>query len=114
MLVKDDTFKNLAAERWNAVKGALESYVSIEIPKIKAKIADSEKINNAMWPITVVKSGSWSTNTYGMGGGACGDEGYTFEKAVSTLQTTLQTRINGMNYVSNKNWPSISYTNRSY
>ena len=107
MLVKDATFKNLAAERWNAVKGALQTFVSVEIPKIQAKIAESEKVNSEMWPITV---SAWG-NTFGMGGGKCGDESYDFSKAISTLQSTLNTRINGMSYVSNKNWPSKSYTN---
>lgn len=74
---------------------------------MKAKIATSEAVNNKMWPITV-KSG-WSTNTYGMGGGACGDESKTFEDAVSTMITTLTNRINGMNYVSNQSWPNITY-----
>ena len=109
MLVKDATFKNLAAERWNAVKGALQTFVSVEIPKIQAKIAESEKVNSEMWPITVA---SWGTNTFGMGGGKCGDESYDFSKAISTLQSTLNTRINGMSYVSNKNWPSKSYTTK--
>lgn len=108
MLVKDATFKNLAAERWNAVKGALQTFVSVEIPKIQAKIAESEKVNSEMWPITV---SAWG-NTFGMGGGKCGDESYDFSKAISTLQSTLNTRINGMSYVSNKNWPSKSYTTK--
>ena len=42
----------------------------------------------------------------------CGDESYDFSKAISTLQSTLNTRINGMSYVSNKNWPSISYSKK--
>ena len=108
MLVKDATFKNLAAERWNAVKGALQTFVSVEIPQIQAKIAESDKVNNEMWPITV---SSWG-NTFGMGGGKCGDESYDFSKAISTLQSTLNTRINGMSYVSNMNWPSKSYTTK--
>ena len=111
MLVKDATFKNLAAERWNAVKGALQTFVSVEIPKIQAKIAESEKVNNEMWPISIASS-SWSQNAFGMGGGKCGDESMTFVNAVSKLQETLNTRINGMNFVSNKSWPSITYSNK--
>lgn len=109
MLVKDATFKNLAAERWNAVKGALQTFVSVEIPQIQAKIAESDKVNNEMWPITVA---SYGTNAFGMGGGKCGDESYDFSKAISTLQSTLNTRINGMSYVSNMKWPSKSYTTK--
>ena len=111
MLVKDATFQNLAAERWNQVKGALQTFVSVEIPKIQAKIAESEKVNNEMWPISIASS-SWSQNTFGMGGGKCGDESMTFVNAVSKLQETLNTRINGMNFVSNKSWPSITYSNK--
>ena len=108
MLVKNDTFKNLAVERWNAVKGALESFVSVEIPKIKDKIAVSEKVDSEMWPISIASS-RYSKNDFGMGGGKCGDEGYTFDKAVSTLQSTLNTRINGMNtYVNKKTWTSTN------
>lgn len=111
MLVKDATFKNLAAERWNAVKGALQTFVSVEIPQIQAKIAESDKVNSEMWPISIASS-NYSTNVFGMGGGKCGDESYTLDKAVETLISTLNTRINGMNYVSNKNWPSISYSTK--
>ena len=114
MLVKDATFKALAAERWNAVKGAIQSYVSSKIPAMKTKIATSEAVNNNMWPVDA-KSNSWLNigprySNYGIGGGYCGDEGKTFEDAVNTMISTLGTRISGMNYVSNQSWPSISYT----
>lgn len=111
MLVKDATFKALAAERWNAVKGALLSYANSDIAAVKNKIAASEAVNHSMWPVDE-KSG-WITkrySTYGIGGGYCGDEGMTFEEAVNTLISTLVTRINGMSYVSNQSWPSISYS----
>lgn len=114
MLVKSSQFKNLAAERWNAVSGAVQTYVSIEIPKVKAAIATSEAENNKMWPVDS-KSG-WigpRYNAYGIGGGYCGDENKPFNDAVSTMQSTLNSRINGMNsFVSGKNWPSKSYSNR--
>lgn len=114
MLVKSTQFKDLAAERWNAVSGAVQAYVSIEIPKVKAAIATSEAENNKMWPVDS-KSG-WigpRYNSYGIGGGYCGDEGKSFNEAVSTMQTTLNSRISGMNsFVSGKNWPSKSYSNR--
>ena len=114
MLVKDATFKALAAERWNAVKGAIQSYVSSKIPAMKTKIATSEAVNNNMWPVDA-KSNSWLNigprySNYGIGGGYCGDESKTFEDAVNTMISTLGTRISGMNYVSNQSWPSISYT----
>lgn len=114
MLVKSSQFKDLAAERWNAVSGAVQAYVSVEIPKVKAAIATSEAENNKMWPVDS-KSGWMGPryNTYGIGGGYCGDEDKSFNDAVSTMQTTLNSRISGMNsFVSGKNWPSKSYSNR--
>ena len=75
------------------------------------KLEASEAVNNKMWPIDTYRN--WfGQNTYGMGGGACGDESMTFKNAVSTLVSNLNTRINGMNYVSTKTWPSKSYSNK--
>ena len=114
MLVKNAEFKALAAQRWNAVKGALEAYVNNEIPKVQAAIAKSEAENWKMWPVDS-GSGSWGTkrySTYGIGGGFCGDEGKSFSDAVSTMQKTLTTRISGMSYVSNQSWPSVSYSSK--
>lgn len=106
MLVKDAKFKDMAAERWNTVKGAVLAYVST-LNQVAEKIKVSEKLNHEMW--SVHKPASFGTSTYGIGGGNCGDEGYDFDKAVTTLQTTLNARINGMDYVSKKSWPSKSY-----
>ena len=111
MLVKNSTFKSLAAQRWNTVKGALEAYVNNEIPKVQAAIAKSEAENWKMWPVDSGSS-SWNSkrySTYGIGGGFCGDEGKSFSDAVSTMQKKLRTRISGMSYVSNKSWPSVTY-----
>ena len=112
MLVNSSEFKNVAAERWNAVKGALQTYVSTQIPAMKAKIAASEAVNSSMWAIDT-KSSPKRSSAYGIGStflgqtfscGYCGDEGMTFDKAIETLQSTLNTRINGMDFVTNKNW----------
>ena len=115
-LTQDDEFTALAAERWDKVSGAIQGFVDGEIPLIQAKIAKSEAENNAMWPVDAKGDASSKRRgtLYGIGGwltsaaGYCGDEGMTFENAVQTLQTTLNTRINGMSYVSNQNWPSSS------
>lgn len=111
MLVKNPEFTALAAERWNIVKTAVQAYVDTEIPKIQASITKSEAENNKMWP---VDSGTyaWASkrySIYGIGGGFCGDEGMTFSKAVSTMQSTLETRISGMDYVSKQDWPNVTY-----
>ena len=108
MLVKNSTFKDLAKQRWDTVKASLISYVDNDIPKIQNKIATSEAENNKMWPVDSGSSvwGSKRYSKYGIGGGFCGDEGKSFSEAVSTMQSTLKTRINGMSYVSDKNWPN--------
>ena len=110
MLVKDSDFTALAAQRWDAVKAAVQAYVTNEIPRLKSAIELSESVNSAMWPVDE-KGGMMSPryNMFGIGGGHCGDEGMTFDEAVSTLQTTLTTRISGMDYVSRQDWPSINY-----
>ena len=118
MLVKSAEFKQLAAQRWDAVKGALLTYVNSEIPNIQAAIAKSEAENSKMWPVDSSSNyGSGFSllstkrySTYGIGGGFCGDENKSFSDAVSTMQATLRTRINGMSYVSSQNWPSVSYS----
>ena len=111
MLVKSAVFKDLAAQRWNGVKGAIQAYVDTEIPMVKAAIAKSEAENAKMWPIDsgTTSWGSKRYSTYGIGGGFCGDEAKSFSDAVSTMQSTLNTRINGMNYVSTKTWPTVTY-----
>ena len=109
MLVKDATFKATAAERWNVISGLVTAYANTEIPKMAAEIRKSEELNWSMWKL---ESGSgaaqqrWST--YDVGGGFKGDEAMTFDNAVSTLSSNLNNRINGMSYVSNQNWPSIT------
>lgn len=111
MLVKNQAFKDLAAERWNTVKGALGNYVSTEINAMAKKLEASEAVNNKMWPIDTNKN--WfGQNSYGMGGGKCGDESMTFSNAVSTLVSNLNSRINGMNYVSTKTWPSKDFSTK--
>ena len=111
MLVKSAEFKALAAERWNAVKAAVQAYVETEIPKMKTRIAASEALNNKMWPVDSGSSawGSKRYSTYGIGGGFCGDEAKSFSDAVSTMQSTLKSRISGMSYVSNQSWPNVEY-----
>lgn len=108
MLVKDSEFTSLAARRWDAVKLYVQNYVNDVIPEIQKSIALSESVNSAMWPVDT-KGGIFGMglrySTFGIGGGYCGDEGMDFSTAVSTLQSTLSTRIAGMSYVSEEDWP---------
>ena len=108
MLVKNADFKAMAAERWNAVKGAIGAYVDMQIPEMAANIKKSEAENWSMWPLeSGSRAGQNRWSTYDVGGGFKGDEAMTFDNAVTTLTNNIITRINGMNYVSNKNWPSV-------
>ena len=102
-LIQDSQFKAVAAERWAAVQGQL-SQVLNHIDEVKAQIAKSAAENEKMWPVDSGKSawGSQRYSKYGIGGGFCGDEAQTFDNAVNTLKSTIQTRINGLNSVYKK------------
>lgn len=102
-LMQDSQFKAVAAERWAAVQSQL-SQVLNHIDEVKAQIAKSAAENEKMWPLDSGKSawGSQRYSKYGIGGGFCGDESQTFDNAVSTLKSTIQTRINGLNSVYKK------------
>lgn len=114
MLVKDSDFTAEAARRWNMVKGALTAYADVQVPAMASKIRKSEAENWSMWQF---ESGSSAPqkrhSTYGVGGGFKGDEHLSFDEAVKMLTTNLNNRINGMSYVSNQNWPSITIQNSS-
>lgn len=121
MLVKSAAFKDLAAERWNTIKGTLKTDVQSHIDRMYQQLMVSESYNNKMWPVDTKKSyGALRGTKYGIGGsygmgkygGFCGDEGMSFKEALDQLKTTINTRIDGMSYVSNKNWPSKSYSSK--
>ena len=106
-LMDDDTFMTTAATRWAAVQGQLTQVLN-HIDEVKAQIAKSAAENEKMWPVDAKKtgfaaiSGQLRGTKYGIGGGwgnagFCGDEGMTFDAAVSQLKSTVQTRISGMN-----------------
>lgn len=108
MLVKDASFKAMAAERWNAVKSALSAYAST-LPAKAATLAKSDEENRKMWQMDT-ESQNKRQNLYGIGGdGYCGDEGMGFTEAVQKLSDKLLDRIDGMSYVSNQKWPSVTF-----
>ncbi len=115
MLVKSAEFKALAAERWNAVKAGLKADAGIHIDKMYQQLMVSESYNNKMWPVDTKKTSNTLRGKYGIGkgygqyGGYCGDEGMDFKASLDQLKTTINNRIDGMSYVSNQNWPSITY-----
>lgn len=121
MLVKSADFKNLAAQRWAQVKGALTAYAN-SIPAMAEKLAKSADVNDDIWFLDNKSSSTHRGTLYGIGGmfaqsggtgGYCGDEAMTFEAAVQNLSTLLNQRISGMSYVESKTWPSKSYSSSS-
>ncbi len=122
MLVKSAEFKTLAAQRWNAVKGALQAYAAT-IPTLAQKIAKSADVNDDMWFLDgYTTSNANRGELYGIGGdyaqtqwgtaGYCGDETMEFEAACTHLKDRLIERISGMSYVSNQNWPSVAFSEK--
>lgn len=108
LLVQSTEFKNLAAHRWNAVKDNIAEYTST-ISSMADKIKKSEEENWSMWYLESGRSGArLRHDSYSVGGGFKGDEAMTFDEAVNTLMSNLNKRINGMSYVSNEKWPTVS------
>ena len=109
LLVQSQEFKDLAAQRWDAVKGLISSYADAQIPAMAEKIRQSQEEN---WKIWYLDSGQYATNkrhgSFNVGGGFKGDEAMTFDQAVSTMVSNLKTRITSMSYVSGKTWPKVS------
>lgn len=109
LLVQSQEFKDMAAQRWNAVKGLISSYADIQIPAMAEKIRKSEEEN---WKIWYLDSGSNAASrrysTFNVGGGFKGDEAMSFDDAVTTMRSNLKIRISGMDYVSNQKWPEVS------
>lgn len=100
-LMSDTQFMNVAKQRWAAVQGELNNVLS-HIDQVKAQISKSVAENEKMWPLDSGKNGTFNMlsaqryKTYGIGGGYCGDESLTFDKAVEQLKTTVKTRMNNM------------------
>lgn len=108
MLVKDASFKAMAAQRWDAVKGALSAYAAT-LPAKATTLAKSDEENRKMWQMDT-ESQNKRQRLYGIGGdGYCGDEGMGFAEAVQKLSDKLIDRINGMSYVSEQKWPSVTF-----
>ena len=109
LLVQSQEFKDLAAQRWDAVKEQISSYADVQIPAMAEKIRKSEEENWKIWYLDSGRNAAMLRyNTFNVGGGFKGDEDMTFDNAVTTMRSNLKTRINGMSYVSNKNWPKTS------
>jgi hypothetical protein len=105
MLIKDATFTQMAADRWNHMSGILAGYAS-EINATRDLIAVSWEYNNAMWP-AYYGDGKYDRQ-YHITNGMCGDEKLdSFEKVCQALYTAYMARVNGMNdFVSGQKWPA--------
>ena len=108
MLIKDATFTQMAADRWNKMSGVLAAYAS-EIYATRDLIAVSWEYNNAMWP-AYYGDGKYDRQ-YHITNGMCGDEKLkTFDEVCQALYTAYTSRLNGMNsFVKSKNWPASKW-----
>ena len=107
MLVKDSTFKNVLAERWGAISGALSAMAYELVVETGKEIAVSWEYNNAIWPAYYSSS---CDRQAAFSGGFCGDELLTnYEDIYMGLYGAYMDRLEGMNsFVGAKNWPSWS------
>lgn len=105
MLVKDSTFKDVLAERWNAMSGILGGCADELILQTASEIAVSWEWNNSVWP-AYYSSDCDRQATFS--GGFCGDEKMaTFEEVYTNLYNVYLTRLAGMDtFVGGKSWPS--------
>ena len=105
MLVKDQTFKDVLAERWNAVSGDLKTYAS-EITATAKRIAVSWEYNNSIWP--AYHSTNKRSEVNGSSIAFRGDELMSsWQKVYENLYNIYMTRLENMDtFVGlDKNWP---------
>ena len=104
MLIFDGTFTQMAADRWNTIKGDIASYAS-EIDNTYNLIKVSWEYNNAMWPACYSDN---CDRQYATKYGFCGDEKLeSFELVRNAFKTAYSERLKGMNdFVVNKTWPT--------
>ena len=97
------------AESMPAISGRIfpkgDFYLTKEEEEMIARVEEN-------WKIWYLDSGSNAASrrysTFNVGGGFKGDEAMSFDQAVTTMRSNLKTRISGMSYVSNNNWPKVS------
>ena len=104
LLIKDPTFRQMAAERWNEISGVLSKYAE-EIDRMRTYLAASWEYNNAMWPACYSEDNC--DRHYQTTSGFCGDEYLkTFKEVIDAFHTAYMARLNGMNtFVSGQTWP---------
>ena len=104
MLINNEDFTNMAAERWELINGMIADYAN-EINKTRDLIAVSWEYNNKMWP-AYYGDGKYDRQFH-ITNGMCGDEKLkTFNEVCQALYTAYTERIIGMNdFVINEKWP---------
>lgn len=103
MMITESTFQDLAAERWQTIAPILEAYAE-NIKQVGQEIALSWEYNNAMWP--AYYNDDCDRQKY-CDGGYCGDERMTsFNEIYNAMYNAYLSRLNGMDFVVNKNWPT--------
>ena len=104
LLIKDPTFRQMAAERWNEISGVLSKYAE-EIDRMRTYLAASWEYNNAMWPACYSEDNC--DRHYQTTSGFCGDEYLkSFGAVITAFKNAYMARLNGMNtFVSGQTWP---------
>lgn len=104
LLIKDPTFRQMAAERWNEISGVLSKYAE-EIDRMRTYLAASWEYNNAMWPACYSEDNC--DRHYQTTSGFCGDEYLeSFGAVITAFKNAYLARLNGMNtFVSGQTWP---------
>ena len=107
LLIKDDTFTQTAADRWDSIKGDIQTYAG-EVKYMQSYLAESWKYNHEMWPLDRNKNcdRDWVTSS-----GFCGDETLTdFDAVYDAFYAAYTKRFSGMdNFVSKKDWSASSW-----
>jgi hypothetical protein len=78
-LFKDAEFKQLVKSRWNEQKAQFQSIADSYIDGLRESLRASDKINNAMWPISSTVNG---------------DEKMSWDEAVDRLKNAYQAKLN--------------------
>ena len=108
MLITEENFQELAAERWARIKPHLLAYAN-EILVQGERLKLSWEYNNAIWPAYDCEA--WRKNW--CNGGYCGDELFTnYEDVYQAMYEAYMERLNGMNFVTSKSWPTWTITEK--
>jgi hypothetical protein len=114
MMVKDETFRNVLAVRWSAIRAELSAYAE-EIKTTGQKLAVSWEYNNSIWPAY------HATNKRSEANGSTiawrGDENMTdWEDIYTNMYDVYMERLRGMDTFVNDNdgsWPTWTISRKT-